>query len=161
MRKNKKEILLDRLNKFIKKYYFNQLIKGGIYVMSILLIFFLLFSVIEHLSSLAVTGRTILFWLYITLNLFVLSRLIIVPLLSLFKVGATLNYKDAAKIIGKHFPEVDDKLVNILELSELSVSENKLITASTMMSKNKINSLLVVNTTNDFVGVVQMYDLGV
>jgi len=28
------------------------------------------------------------------------------------------------------------------------------------MSKNKINSLLVVNTNNDFLGVVQMYDLG-
>jgi CBS domain-containing protein len=41
------------------------------------------------------------------------------------------------------------------------IHENeKLITASTIMSKNKINSLLVVNTNNDFVGVVQMYDLG-
>ena len=37
----------------------------------------------------------------------------------------------------------------------------KLITASTIMSENKINSLLVVNAMNDFVGVVQMYDLGV
>ena len=36
----------------------------------------------------------------------------------------------------------------------------KLITASTIMSENKINSLLVVNAMNDFVGVVQMYDLG-
>ena len=36
----------------------------------------------------------------------------------------------------------------------------KLITASTIMSENKINSLLVVNAVNDFVGVVQMYDLG-
>jgi len=42
-----------------------------------------------------------------------------------------------------------------------SIQENdKLISASNLMSENKINSLLVVNETNDFVGVVQMYDLG-
>ena len=42
-----------------------------------------------------------------------------------------------------------------------SIQENdKLISASNLMSENKINSLLVVNETNDFCGVVQMYDLG-
>ena len=40
------------------------------------------------------------------------------------------------------------------------LESDKLITASNLMSENKINSLLVVNATNDFVGVVQMYDLG-
>ena len=44
---------------------------------------------------------------------------------------------------------------------KLIYENEKLITASTMMSENKINSLLVVNSNNDFVGVVQMYDLGI
>jgi arabinose-5-phosphate isomerase len=53
-----------------------------------------------------------------------------------------------AKNLMSHHPKVIDE-------------SEKLITASTIMSENKINSLLVVNAMNDFVGVVQMYDLGV
>tara|TARA_B100000787_G_scaffold168728_1_gene158106 strand:- start:5686 stop:6633 length:948 start_codon:yes stop_codon:yes gene_type:complete len=36
----------------------------------------------------------------------------------------------------------------------------KLIHASNVMSDHKINSLLVVNNTNNFVGVIQMFDIG-
>jgi len=50
---------------------------------------------------------------------------------------------------------------NLMSLHPKVIDESeKLITASTIMSENKINSLLVVNAMNDFVGVVQMYDLG-
>ncbi|WP_461642365.1 KpsF/GutQ family sugar-phosphate isomerase [Labilibaculum euxinus] len=38
--------------------------------------------------------------------------------------------------------------------------DEKLIMASELMNKEKINSLLVTNFDNEFVGIVQMYDLG-
>ena len=44
---------------------------------------------------------------------------------------------------------------------KLIYESDKLISASNIMSQHKINSLLVVNETNDLVGVVQVYDLGV
>ena len=44
---------------------------------------------------------------------------------------------------------------------KLIYDTDKLISASNIMSQHKINSLLVVNETNDLVGVVQVYDLGV
>ena len=51
---------------------------------------------------------------------------------------------------------------DLMSLHPKLIHENeKLITASSIMSENKINSLLVVNATNNFVGVVQMYDLGI
>ena len=59
--------------------------------------------------------------------------------------------KEFFGLFAKDLMSLDPKLIDANE---------KLITASTIMSENKINSLLVVNTTNDFVGVVQMYDLG-
>ena len=114
MSKDNTNQLFEKLNEFIKKYYQNQLIKGVIYVVSILLIFFLFFAVVEFLSSFGVGGRTFLFWTYILLNLIVFGKLFVIPLMHLFKIGKTLNYKDAAKIIGKHFPEIDDKLLNVL-----------------------------------------------
>jgi len=44
---------------------------------------------------------------------------------------------------------------------KLIYDTDKIISASNIMSQHKINSLLVVNETNDLVGVVQVYDLGV
>ena len=44
---------------------------------------------------------------------------------------------------------------------KLIYETDKLISASNIMSRYKINSLLVVNESNDLVGVVQVYDLGV
>jgi arabinose-5-phosphate isomerase len=59
--------------------------------------------------------------------------------------------KEFFGLFAKDLMSLDPKLIEANE---------KLITASSMMSENKINSLLVVNSNNDFVGVVQMYDLG-
>ena len=130
MENNLVNTLLEKLNAFVKKYYLNQLIKGGIYMLSVLLIFFLLFSIIEYFSSFGVSGRTFLFWSYITITIIVFIKLLFMPMLHLFKIGKTIKHKDAAKIIGKHFPEIDDKLLNILELYEITDLENELITAS-------------------------------
>ena len=138
MNKNNNHELFEKLNSFIKKYYVNQLIKGGIYVTSILVIFFLFFAIIEYFSSFGVRGRTFLFWTYILLNLIVFGKLILIPLLHLFNIGKILNYKDASRIIGKHFSEIDDKLLNLLELDEISNSDNKLITASIDQKAQKI-----------------------
>ena len=44
---------------------------------------------------------------------------------------------------------------------KLIYDTDKLISASNIMSQHKINSLLVVNESNDLMGVVQVYDLGV
>ena len=130
--------LFEKLNKFIKKYYHNQLIKGGIYAVSILIIFFLILAITEYFCSFGVGGRTFLFWAYILLNLVVVGKLIIIPLLNLFNIGETLNYREAAKIIGQHFPEIDDKLINVLELSEISNTNNALITASINQKTKKM-----------------------
>jgi arabinose-5-phosphate isomerase len=59
--------------------------------------------------------------------------------------------EDFFGLLAKDLMSLHPKVINESE---------KLLTASTIMSENKINSLLVVNTMNDFIGVVQMYDLG-
>ena len=120
MKDVKIKIIFEQLNSFIKKYYYNQLIKGSIYVVAILLIFFILLTSIEYFFAFGVLGRTILFWTYIVINIIVFIKLIIIPILNIFKIGNRINYKVAAKIIGNHFTEIDDKLLNLLELSEIS-----------------------------------------
>ena len=136
-----KNLLFNKLNDFIKKYYQNQLIRGGIYVGSISIIFFLLFTIIEYFTAFGVGGRTILFWTYILVNFVVFITLIVIPTLKLFEIGNTLNYKEAAKIIGDHFSEVDDQLLNILELSEISKQDTALINASINQKTKRVSSI--------------------
>ena len=122
--------LFEKLNKFVKRFYTNQLIKGGIYSVAVLTIFFILFSTIEHFTQFGVGSRTFLFWTYLIVNALIAIKYIAIPLLHLLSFGKTLSHKQAAKIIGTHFTEVDDKLLNILELQEMSATENALINAS-------------------------------
>ena len=54
------------------------------------------------------------------------------------------------------------KAKDIMSENPKTISQNeKLTIASDIMNVNKVNSLLVVNDKKQFVGVVQMYDLGI
>ena len=54
------------------------------------------------------------------------------------------------------------KASDIMSKNPKQIQQNaKLIEASEIMSKNKINSLLVINEKNELTGIVQMYDLGI
>lgn len=107
-----------KLEQFIAKYYANELIKGAIMFFSIGLLYFLLTLLIEHFLWLSPAGRTILFWLFITVELFLFIGFIAIPISQLLKFQKGIDYKEASKIIGNHFPEVNDKLLNVLQLHE-------------------------------------------
>lgn len=138
MNKEDGNILLDKLNQFISKYYRNKILKGLIFLISALLIFFILFSVLEYLSRFSSTNRSVIFWSYILLNFIVLVIYIIIPLFNLLKIGNRLNYKQAAVIIGKYFPEIDDKILNIIQLDENNNDNNNLTEASIIQKTNNI-----------------------
>ena len=54
-------------------------------------------------------------------------KLVIIPLLKLFRIGGVISDDEAAKIIGRHFPEVQDKLINTLQLKRLSKENGTLV----------------------------------
>ena len=70
-----------------------------------------------------------LFFVFIGIEAFLLYRFIVVPLLYLFRVRKGIDNRAASKLVGKHFPEVDDRLLNLLELSE-SDQKSDLLLAS-------------------------------
>tara|TARA_B100000683_G_scaffold264135_1_gene293277 strand:+ start:1327 stop:4635 length:3309 start_codon:yes stop_codon:yes gene_type:complete len=148
MKYKENNLLFDKLNRFINKYYKNKILKGLIFLFATLLIFLLFFSIIEYFSRLNTFGRSILFWAYFSLNLIILIKFIVVPLSQLFRISKTIEYFDAAKIIGKHFPEIDDKILNILQLNDLSDSDNLLIQASITQKTENIQSFSFRNSVN-------------
>jgi len=137
----KENELMQKLETFISKYYKNLLLKGVIYFIASSLLFFLFVSFAEHFGNFGTTIRTTLFWSFIGLTLFVLWKWIVIPLKGLYRVGETLSQEEAAKIIGSHFTEVEDKLLNLLQLSCLSNSENELINASIQQKSNQLRPI--------------------
>ncbi len=126
------QILIKKLDAFIRKYYKNQIIRGLIYSVAALLIFFLTITLVEYFTWLDTTGRTIIFYMYLAISILIILKLILIPLFKLFKIGKIISHEQAASIIGKHFVDVEDKLLNTLQLKALSnsVQDSSLIKAS-------------------------------
>ncbi|MCC7301026.1 MAG: hypothetical protein IT233_00135 [Bacteroidia bacterium] len=110
------DILIRKLDEFIRKYYKNRLLKGGIYASAYILVFYLAAALLEYFGNFGVAIRTALFWLLLVGVGSILYVYVAVPLLQLRRVGKVLSYEEAAAIIGKHFYEVSDKLLNVLQL---------------------------------------------
>jgi hypothetical protein len=108
--------LIRKIEVFIHKYYKNQLIKGLILALSLILSLFLILIFLENLLRLNSLFRAILFYGYLSLGFGVLIFYILYPISGLIKIRKRLSYAEAALIIGKHFPEINDKILNTLQL---------------------------------------------
>ena len=139
-----KDNIYKKLDQFIRKYYLNQLIKGSILSLLSILLLFITISVFEFYLKFDVIFRTTLFWLYIIINSLMILNYIVIPILKLFRFRNGIKYSDAAKILGKHFTEIDDKLVNILELAEMDKG-NDLINASIEQKTATISPIPFLN----------------
>lgn len=110
--------ILLRLEAFTKKYYTQQLIKGVLLFLCLGLLFWLSVLALEYLLWLDQGQRLVLFWGFVGVELFLVYRFILSPLLYLLKVRKGMGPKEASLMIGRHFPQVEDKLYNLLELSQ-------------------------------------------
>lgn len=131
------DLLLKKLNGFIRKYYRNILLKGLFYSVTLLVVFFLFFLLIEFIGYNSTVVRTVIFYLYALFAIVLLVCYVIYPLTKLLNIGKTISHEDAAKIIGKHFPEVADKLLNLLQLKQLSLSNESQILLASIEQRTK------------------------
>ncbi|MBA6313837.1 hypothetical protein [Cellulophaga baltica] len=119
----------NNLRAFVKSYYTAQLLRG-----------FILFLALGSLVLFLVLGFEYFLWLgskvrlgflisILLVEFYLLYRFIIVPLIYLFQLKNGLTDKQAANSIGKHFPEIDDRLSNLLDL-EANDEQSELLVAS-------------------------------
>ncbi|MCF8713615.1 hypothetical protein JM658_02150 [Joostella atrarenae] len=125
-----------KLEGFLRKYYTNELIKGVLLFIGIGLLYFISTVLLEYFIWFGITGRLILFWLFIAVEVFLFLKFIVSPLSYLFKIRKGIDYKKASEIIGNHFPTVNDKLLNILQLSENSEKSDLLLASIEQKSEN-------------------------
>lgn len=129
-----------KLNAFISKYYRNKLLKGAILFTAVGLLYLFLIISIEHFFWLNTTGRRILFWLFIGIEAGLFIFFIAIPLSKLFRFSKTLSEEEASRIIGRHFPGVNDKLLNLLQLKN-SEKESDLLLAGIDQKSRELNPI--------------------
>ncbi|MCR4829198.1 MAG: DUF4175 family protein [Bacteroidales bacterium] len=108
--------IVDKLDRFIRKYYKNRLLKGALLAVALLVGLYLVMVLLEHFGWFGTGVRTLLFWGFIAATVAVLAYYVVTPLLKMRGLGRRISYDEAARIIGEHFPEVKDKLLNLLQL---------------------------------------------
>ena len=142
--------IYQKLELFIKKFYTNELIRGIIFFIGLGLLYFLFTLFVEYFLWLKPIGRTVLFWTFIGVEIFLLLRFILFPIFKLFKLKKGIDYKEASAIIGNHFTEVSDKLTNFLQLSDSDLHHNKseLLLASIEQKANSLQPIPFGNAIN-------------
>ena len=125
-------LLINKLDQFTRKYYVNKLIRGSLYFIGLIVLLFLLMSFLEYQFYFSTTVRRVLFFSFIGVSIFSLYSWILRPVFQYFKLGKVISHDQAAGIIGNHFTDVKDKLLNVLQLKRQSSDKNNedLIVAS-------------------------------
>ncbi len=113
-------LLINKLDQFIRKYYINQMIRGGLYSIGLILALFLAMALLEYYNYFDSGIRKAMFFSFIGVSLLALGYWVFTPLLHYFRLGKVISHEQAAQIIGGHFSDVQDKLLNILQLKHQS-----------------------------------------
>ena len=92
-----------KLERFIRKYYKDELLRGLLFFIAIGLAYVLLVLGIEYFFWLNTWGRGILFWSFVGIEALLLIRFIGIPILRLFKLSKGIDYSEASKLIGNHW----------------------------------------------------------
>ncbi len=141
---NEYNILIQKLDTFIRKYYRNELLRGLLLSFLIYITSSLTAFILEYFENFDITTRTILFYLILSAYIFVFAKFIAIPLLQLFQIGKIISHKQAANIISLYFTQIKDRLLNILELAEMPQNKGysqQLLIASI---ENKISTLKII-----------------
>ena len=114
------------------------------------LLFAILLLITEHFLWLNPSLRTFLFWFTITFEFVVFYGLVLIPILKLCEIQKGISFEFASKIIGNHFPEVKDKLLNVLQLKKQSEQseQSELLLASIAQKSEKLKTFSFKNAVN-------------
>ena len=111
------EVLIGKIERFVRKFYVNRLIQGALIGAALWILFYLAVNTLEYFSWFSPKVRMVLFVLLLLGTALVLAVYFIVPLVNLIRYRHKMSLEQAALLIGRFFPGVDDKLLNTLQLS--------------------------------------------
>lgn len=114
------DLLLTKMDEFIRKYYLNKLLRGFIFLGAALFFSYLIVTFSEYYGHFNTFLRSVIFYGFILLNLSLFGWLVAPSLLAYFRLGRLISHDQAAEIIGKYFQNIQDKLLNTLQLKKIA-----------------------------------------
>ncbi|MEY3417928.1 MAG: hypothetical protein RL308_952 [Bacteroidota bacterium] len=138
-------ILKAQLKAYKKKYYLNQLLKGVLFSLAIILSAYFFMNVLEYWIRFGKIVRGTMFFGFIFILMYCLVSYMIIPLYRLTNINVQLSDEEAARQIGLYFPEIKDKLLNILQLEKQGFEHNDLIWASIAQKSKSISWIPFAN----------------
>jgi hypothetical protein len=135
-----------KLESFKSRYYTRQIVIGILSFLITNTALFLIISSLENQFWLGVTGRGILFFLFLSSIVFTAYLLIAIPVLRLTKVKKGLSDEQSAYEISKYFPEIEDKLLNTLQLA--NHPNNDLLAAAIDKKSSEFSKLTFIQAVD-------------
>ncbi len=147
---NNYDWLISRLDGFIRKYYANQLLRGALVLLICLLLYILTVSVGEYYLYMPVWLRVFIVSAFVLLGGVALVIWVIIPFAKMSRLGKVISHEQAAAIVGTHFPEISDKLLNILQLKKQTEGQGsmELIEASINQKAAQISVVPIANAVD-------------
>ena len=124
--------MIGKIEGFTRKYYLNRLIQGVLVGAVLWIVFYLLINGLEYFSWFPSKGRFVLFLFLLAGSAFVLVYYFLIPLINLIRFRKKMTVEQASVLIGRFFPEIKDKLLNTIQLSNQAKSDadNALLAAT-------------------------------
>ena len=119
---------LDRINlelkSFSRRFYVNELLQGLAVFLMGTAVLALILSVGEFLLRSESGIRQTLFYAFTALEMLGISYLVVLPALKIYGKAGAMSKKELSLLVGQRVKEIDDKLLNVLVLSEMQSAHN-------------------------------------
>ncbi len=136
--------LLNQIDGFIRKFYKNQIVKGVLLFTGVFFASYLFVITAEYFGRFNSVIRGSLLLGFLSANLFIITKYLIIPVLRLKSYGKRINRKQASHIIGSFFPSVSDRLLNTLQLNDQMNADSadfELLNASVQQRSSSLSVL--------------------
>lgn len=116
MDKNYKQFV-DKLNLYIKKFYLYRLIRGLMLFILLLIAYTGSMALLEYFSYFDPQIKLGIAIVSILITIVIAVYFVLIPFIKLLGLGKLLTFYDVSDLLSKRYPEIKDRLINIIELS--------------------------------------------
>lgn len=124
------QIVINKLDNFINKFYNNLLIRGLLLSFLLIAIIFISIVALEYLGWFSTKIRLFLFLIFIVSSLFIIIYFFTIPLFRRFHIFRPITYLHTVHVISINFPDIKDYLINLYELKKDDTNNSNLTIAS-------------------------------
>ncbi|MCQ2973677.1 MAG: hypothetical protein MJ211_02565 [Bacteroidales bacterium] len=143
-------IIENKLNSFISKFYSNKLYLGIIFFIVFAIVSLFIFSFAESYFYFSPLVKTFIFYSLIFILISDFIFFILFPLLKILRVFPVISFEEASSIISNYFADSKDILLNLIQLNNQSdnLSDSNLLIAGINQKVNLISPLNFTSAIN-------------